>query len=157
VHDAYSPVGYIYRADQYCLDCIPKVAAKPNEYGLDEYGKRRVMVRNGGNGLAPKQCNCTECRLDRMAKARGIDRYDESSYDSDDFPKSIPYFNDIHEECGPEHYGYGPDDPEWREQYCGSTCAKCHAVIDGTEYHDGEGHWTVVCPVWLERKENGFQ
>lgn len=152
-HEAYGPVGYDYNADHYCLDCIPNVAAKPNTYGLDEHGKRRVMERFGGNGTSRTECNCTECRLDRMAKARGINRMDESSFDSGEFPKAIPYFNDLHCECGPEGYGYGPEDPEWREQYCNATCAKCHAVIDGTVLFNSE----EVCPVWHSRKENDFK
>lgn len=141
-HEAYSPVGYAYNADNYCLGCIPTVLFE--RYGSDGYGINR--------------CNCTEHRLDSIAVTAGIaDRMDESSFDSGDFPKSISYHNDIHYECGPESYGYGPEDPEWREQYCGATCARCHAVIDGTEYDDGEGHWTIVCPVWLDRKEKGFR
>src|ERR1700744_945417 len=98
-HEAYSPVGYDYRAAHYCLDCIPAVAAKPNEYGFPVKGKGDKPVgtkRNGGSGYSRKDCNCTEHRLDRMAAARGIDRHDESSYDMDDFPKHIPYFNNIH-------------------------------------------------------------
>ncbi|HZZ17165.1 MAG TPA: hypothetical protein VFE08_14520 [Candidatus Sulfotelmatobacter sp.] len=137
MHDIYPPVGYAYRADQYCLDCIPTVLF--NRYGSDGYGINL--------------CNCCECRLDRIAETAGIaDRMDESSYDMDTFPKSIPYFNEVHIECGPTYYGYGPDDPEWLQQYCGATCAKCHCVIDGTEYHDGE----EKCPVWIQRKDNGF-
>jgi len=155
-HEAYSPVGYIYNADQYCLDCIPSVAAKPNEYGFPVKGKGdkpAVTKRNGGNGYRRGECNCTECRLDRMAAARGIDRMDESSFDSSDFPKGIPYFNDQHAECGPEGYGYGPEDPEWQLPYCNSTCAKCHSVIDGTVQFDS----IEVCPVWHHRKEEGFK
>ena len=161
-HEAYSPVGYDYRAEHYCLDCIAAVVAP--DY-LTAY-------------IQADGCNCTECVLDRIADDRGaisyyyydgddvleptphyrgIDRHDEASYDMGDFPKHIPYPNEIHIECGPESYGYGPEDPEWREQYCDATCARCHSVIDGSEYYDGEGHWETVCPVWLNRKEEGFK
>lgn len=126
-HEAYSPVGYIYRAEQYCLECICDVV--------------------GTDGIVRNACGCEECRLDRMAITRGIDRYDEWSYDSDDFPKSIPYHNDLHAECGPESYGYGPDDPEWDLQYCGAYCAKCHEVIDGVSHIDGPD----TCPVYDNR------
>ena len=146
-HEAYSPVGYIYNADQYCLDCIPKVIYKPNAYGLDDYGNKRVMERFGGTGIS-RGCNCTECRLDRIARARGIDRHDEYSFDSDNFPKAIGYFSDLHCECGPEYYGYGPEDPEWQQQYCGATCARCHEVIDGVSKIDGPD----VCPVFDNRE-----
>lgn len=140
-HEMYGPVGYIYQGDQYCLDCIPSVVA---------WNYRTTYIQADG-------CNCAECVLDRIADDRGINPYDERSFDSGDFPKAISYFNDIHAECGPEGYGYGPDDPEWREQYCNATCGKCHAVIDGTVLFDGEGHWEVKCPVWLNRKEEGFK
>jgi hypothetical protein len=149
-HLAYSPVGYDFRADHYCLDCIPKVASIPNVYGLDDHGVKRVITRNGGTGYHKNACNCCECRLDRMAAARGIDRMDEGSYDSGDFPKSIPYHNDLHYECGPESYGYGPDDDEWQSQYCGAVCAACHAVIDGVSKIDGPD----VCPTYDARMAN---
>ncbi len=154
-HEQYSPVGYIYQADNYCLDCIAKVAYVPNTYGLDDWGRKRVIDHNGGDGFRAKACNCAECRLDRIAKARGIDRYDEGSFDSDSFPKYIPYHNDIHSECGPEGYGYGPEDDEWREQYCNATCGECHEVIDGTSHWDGRT-LTNVCPVFEQRRDNDF-
>jgi hypothetical protein len=137
-HLAYSPVGYSYRADNYCLDCIPAIVAGTVGYRGDE-------------------CNCAECQLDRIAAVRDIDRYDERSFDSGDFPKSISYHNDLHVECGPESYGYGPEDPEWRQQYCDATCARCHEVIDGTEDYDSESHYVIACPTWLDRKEKGFR
>jgi hypothetical protein len=136
MHEAYSPVGYIFRADQYCLDCIPFVVAP---------GRRSKK-----NGFVVKGCNCCECKLDRMAAARGIDRSNEWSFDSDDFPKAIAYHNDQHAECGPEYYGYGPADPEWQSAYCGSVCAACHTVIDGESQLDGPD----LCPVFANRKRN---
>lgn len=147
-HEAYSPVGYDFRADHYCLDCIPKVAAKPNERYRSPFGGAEVVIRNGGDGRSPRGCNCTECRLDRMAKARGIDRMDERSFDSGDFPKAIPYHNDLHCECGPQHYGYEQGDPEWDLPYCGATCARCHEVIDGTSRLDGPDQ----CPAFANRE-----
>jgi len=133
-HEAYSPVGYIYNADVYCLDCIPTVLFK--RYGSDGYGINR--------------CNCCECRLDSIAvTARIAARNDESSFDSGDFPKSIPYHNDLHSECGPEYYDYGPDDPEWEMQYCGAYCARCHDVIDGNSHIDGPD----TCPAFDNRKD----
>lgn len=84
-----------------------------------------------------------------MAEARNINRQDEYSFDSDNFPKAIPYHNDIHSECGPEGYGYGPTDPEFQKQYCNATCGKCHAVIDGVSKLDGPD----VCPVFDNRED----
>jgi hypothetical protein len=152
-HVAYAPVGYDYRADSYCLDCIPKVAAKPNTYGLDEHGVRRVMQRNGGSGLRPGNCACAECRLDRMAAARGIDRMDERSFDSGDFPKHIPYHNDGHSECGPDG-GYDDDDPDWAwtidRQFCNLRCSRCGDVIDGVSQLDGPD----ICPVFANHERS---
>ena len=115
-HDIYSPVGYIYNADQYCLDCIPHVLF--GRYKSDGYGINR--------------CNCAECRLDSIAVTAGIaDRYDEHSFDSGDFAKAIPYHNDIHAECQLE----GSWEPHWN---CDARCGRCGDVIDD----DGNGH----CP-----------
>lgn len=140
-HEAYSPVGYSYQADNYCLDCIPLVVRIPNLYGLDERGRKKIAVNNGGTGYQRGQCNCAECRLDRIAKSRGIDRMDESSFDMDDFPKSIPYHNDGHSEC------VTPNDPNADDDYpngaCYFYCSKCHEVIDGVSKLDGPD----VCPV----------
>lgn len=147
-HVAYEPVGYDFNADHYCLDCIVAVIFKPNETYASPFGGHTVVIRNGGNGTSRRECNCTEHRLDRIAAARGINRMDERSFDSGDFPKAIPYHNDLHSECGPEHYGYGPDDPEWQSQYCGATCARCHAVIDGVSKLDGPD----VCPAFDNRE-----
>lgn len=141
-HEAYAPVGYDYRADHYCLDCIPAFAAG---------GESRLACYMQDDG-----CNCTECVLDRIADDRDIDRYDESSYDMDTFPKAIPYHNDLHSECGPEGYGYGKDDPEWEKQYCNDACANCGTPIDGTDHYDGQ-EYEYVCPAWLNRKENEFK
>ncbi len=147
-HEAYAPVGYAYQAANYCLDCIPVVIYKPNTYGLNVQGRKCVIDRFGGNGFKAKACNCAECRLDRIAQARGIDRMNEGSFDSGDFPKHIPYHNDLHSECGPQYYGYGPDDPEWEQQYCGATCSKCHDVIDGVSM----GAKPDVCPEFDNRE-----
>jgi len=137
-HVAYSPVGYDYRAEHYCLDCIPEMIG----------GHPRSLSA----GFRAKECNCCECRLDRIATDRGIDRYNERSFDMDTFPKSIPYHNDLHVECGPQSYGYGPGDPEWELQYCDATCSNCHVVIDGTDHWDGHS-WESVCPAFKNRME----
>ena len=107
-HLAYPPVGYDYQADHYCLYCIPAVVAGTVGYRQDE-------------------CNCAECQLDRIAAVRGINREDERSYDMDAFPKAIPYFSDIHAECGPNGIGCREDEAP----ACYARCAKCGQVIDG--------------------------
>lgn len=58
-------VGYIYKADIYCPGCIL------GELGAGVYG------------------GTTEQSLSRLADERGIDRFDEYSFDSDEFPKVV--------------------------------------------------------------------
>lgn len=126
-HLKYSPVGYAYQADNYCLDCIPAIAAASKGQGLHEVRNaetedwkavvERTYIQDDG-------CNCAECVLDRIASDHGIDRCDERSFDSGDFPKSIPYFNDIHIECD-------PPSTEYPNGVCDARCVRCHEVIDG--------------------------
>lgn len=125
-HVKYSPVGYSYAADMYCLDCISRVL-------FGRYGHSRV-----GRG-----CGCAECRLDRLAVTAGIDRYDEGSFDSDDFPKGIAYHNDLHAECAMDEFS---DEPRW---LCHDRCARCHEVIDGTSHIGGPD----TCPSMPEEEE----
>ncbi len=106
-HTRYSPVGYIYDSDAFCTDCTPgAVCAEWKSY------------RRGGS------CNCAECLLDRIAEGDGIERRDEYTFDSGTFPKSIPYHNDLHSECGAEYSGDGLP-------HCYERCGNCHEVIDG--------------------------
>ena len=62
-------VGYSYKAANYCNDCIVKEVA----------------------GITPKHylTGDTEYALSYIAKNMNIDRMDERTYDSDDFPKVI--------------------------------------------------------------------
>lgn len=109
-HDIYPPAGYDYRAEHYCLDCIPVVAC-----GSDS----QIILNPVFN-----ECGCTECKLDRLAVVREINRQDEASYDMDSFPKGIPYHNDLHAECGDSEREAG-------DSVCYERCARCSAVIDG--------------------------
>lgn len=61
-------VGYAYKADLYCPDCILDLCSEGEEYD----------PRAG-----------TEENLDRYAERLGIDREDERSFDSDVFPKVV--------------------------------------------------------------------
>lgn len=61
--------GYTYQADNYCRRCIIAVLDAPE------------LALHGDTD--PEEC------LDIVAEARGIDRYDERSFDSNDFPKVI--------------------------------------------------------------------
>lgn len=62
-------VAYTYKADTYCVRCIAgKVVSKV---------------------ITLYEAAESEKFLDTVAEARGIDRYDERSFDSDDFPKVV--------------------------------------------------------------------
>lgn len=62
-------VGYQYRAEQYCPDCLVRV--------LTPAGHNQVIA------------GTTEAMLDALADAAGVNREDEYTFDSDDFPKVI--------------------------------------------------------------------
>lgn len=64
-------VGYTYKADVYCPEDVVKEVCK--NQGIE------------GHGLS----HIPEEALDLMARFRGIDRYEEKTFDSDDFPKVI--------------------------------------------------------------------
>lgn len=93
-------VGYTFRADQFCPRCI-------------------VNQVNGHHPNAvnrtAKECASAEDSLDIIAERLGgnFDRYDERSFDSDDFPKVI--FRDMLDSS------YNDDGPE--------RCGQCHEVL----------------------------
>jgi len=66
-------LGYTYRAETYCGECIFDAVGTTRGDLLDAYPP----------GLAP------EPWLDRCAELLGIDRGREASFDSEDFPKAI--------------------------------------------------------------------
>jgi hypothetical protein len=74
-------VAYGYNADIYCPRCI--IAALPTAEG----------GAFDGWALAPGVRMSTEDNLDKLADAFGIDREDERSFDSGEFPKVV--FRDI--------------------------------------------------------------
>lgn len=63
--------GYIYCADIYCPACI-----------VEE------MIRRREASPGARDMDVEEV-LDQIASANAIDRYDESSYDSGEFPKVV--------------------------------------------------------------------
>lgn len=75
---AWEIVGYTYNADNYCSgSCV--IDALPTGSG----------ERYDGWKLAHGVRMSTEDNLDEIAAAFGIDRNDEYSYDSSEFPKVI--------------------------------------------------------------------
>lgn len=87
-------VGYTYAADNYCPDCMRTIAA----YALAGPGEAAFMGR-------PTDGDNTEEFLDRWAAREGVDREDEHSFDSGDFPKTITtqQLDDEDEHCGECH------------------------------------------------------
>ena len=86
-------VGYTYRAATYCTssECIPLATRDGEDFD--------------GWALAPGIYMTTEDNLSEIALAFGIDRDDESTFDSDYFPKvilSTMVDGDICETCGDE-------------------------------------------------------
>ena len=83
---SYDVVGYSYRADNYCLtDIVEKVYTD--------------------NGWVPPTTVYLghEHNLDVLAQGLGIDRRDERTFDSDDFPKVIladQSCDVVHDLCG---------------------------------------------------------
>lgn len=65
-------VAYTFQADTYCPDCIGELVYHPN-------GDAAAAYPDGG----------AEAQLDWVADALGIDRGDEHTFDSGDFPKVV--------------------------------------------------------------------
>lgn len=74
---AWDIAAYTYRASIYCPTCI--IASLPTGPDGAFYGWKDVSI-------PPMSA---EDNLDEIAAAFGIDRQDEYSFDSDDFPKVI--------------------------------------------------------------------
>lgn len=64
-------VGYTFKADEYCPGCVIKQLAPPC--------------------FNPVEGTTAEEVLDLLASKRDIDRQDETSFDSGDFPKVVFY------------------------------------------------------------------
>lgn len=73
-------VGYTYRADNYCPRCVMDVVTPENDEDGPYAGWRF------GDGAKPQS---VESDLDEIALAFGIDRMDECTYDSGEFPKVV--------------------------------------------------------------------
>jgi len=87
MHTDTDTIGYTYRADHYCPDCIGP-----------------AMTPHGSNRPGLVQRHGTEHTLDQLADAAGIDRGDESTFDSGDFPKidSADTLRDGYADGGPD-------------------------------------------------------
>ena len=88
-------VAYTYQAELLCPDCVL--------VAVDTYH----LPNEDAEGA-----------LDRAARLRGIDREDESSFDSDEFPKVV-FADSI------ESYVTGRDPATGREMWSGEHCGNC--------------------------------
>ena len=70
-------VGYTFQADTYCSGCV-----------IDQLPTGPGQMYDGW-ALAPGVSMPVEDNLDEIAIAFGIDRNDETTFDSSDFPKVI--------------------------------------------------------------------
>lgn len=79
--------GYTFRADIYCPSCIGREISE--------------FVRESGGSL-PEGLNRwqVEAALDAIAEVLKVDRDDEVTFDSDDFPKVILSIEDDGLACG---------------------------------------------------------
>lgn len=97
-------VAYTYRADIYCPDCIiDQLPTGPDEM-FDGWA-----IADGADYIS------TEDNLSEIAAAFQIDRFDESSFDSSDFPKVVfdsqIEFTEYCGQCGAEIIeGLEPED-----------------------------------------------
>ena len=99
-------VGYAYQADLVCPPCILVLVQKDRAEHFD-----------------------AEQGLDVAAKSLGINRENESSFDSDVFPKVI-FGDQVHYTCIREN-GYEPGQ-------CGDQCGQCYEHL-GSECPNKEG------------------
>lgn len=74
---AWDIVAYTFKADTYCPECIIGQLPTGEDEAFDGWGL--------GNGVYLS----TEDNLSEIAYAFGIDREDEYSFDSGDFPKVV--------------------------------------------------------------------
>lgn len=106
---SYDIVGYTYKADNYCHGCIRTAMGM-------QYRTVPVTMLDEAFDVAPVMPYDIEAMLHVFAQLDGIDRYDERTYDSGDFPKVI-FADMVHDSCSEEN-GY-------ETGQCGDQCGKC--------------------------------
>lgn len=130
----YGPVGYDYQSDSY----------HPSD--LIE-----VLIRQGHLSPAARSMN-PEDALDQLADSMGIDRNDERSFDSGEFPKVILY-HDWDEEQDPtyhrtaSHRGSAKD--RFRRRVESRRAAKIRSLAYTNEYGVRENDIRVGQNVWI--------
>jgi hypothetical protein len=112
----YDIVGYVYKTDTYCPDCILRV------------------FHDSPTGQPPIAGMTIEQHLDVVARMRGINRADQSSFDNGEFP--VPMFRQDLTPC--EHcmteFGIDGDDEEFDCGICDGVgnnefCGRCRLTL----------------------------
>jgi hypothetical protein len=99
-------VGYVYQADVWCDDCARELAIH--------------QAAALGDATAWGDCGTAEEILGAWASLAAIDRHDERSFDSGDFPKVV-FADAVHDVCTADN-GYEPGQ-------CGDQCGQCGEPI----------------------------
>ena len=99
-------VAYTFQADTHCVRCIVKVLPAGDGQPFDGWA-----LAEGADPMS------TEANLSEIAAAFGIDREDESSFDSGDFPKVV-FADSVNSSTG--------EDGRVDYEHCG-TCGDCIA------------------------------
>lgn len=74
---SYTIVGFTYQGDLHCIDCVSELVAK-------------AIDKTGIVFIGRQDWETTDEYLDRAAPFLGVrDRYDETTFDSDTFPKVV--------------------------------------------------------------------
>ena len=102
-----SIVGYTYNTENYCPDDMRDIAIR--------------KARELGDATMWGDCGSPEEIIGTWASLEGIDRYDERTYDSGDFPKVI-LSTGVHDVCTTSE-GYDPGQ-------CGDYCCVCLYPLD---------------------------
>lgn len=111
--------GYQFHAEFLCPFCMEKVA--------------KARLTELGDATMWGDCGDSEQLLRAWANLEGIDRKDEATFDSGNFPKVVHAegnpFQPIHQGCTLSN-GYEPGQ-------CNDTCAMCHNPLGDEDCPNG--------------------
>lgn len=103
-------IGYTFNTDIYCADgCILVALGQVTQEQMDAATYITELTAHFGESTV-------EDTLGVIASRRGIDRMNERSYDSGDFPQVVFHYHEFLDYC--------------------PRCAGCHAPLDGFDPAD---------------------
>lgn len=118
-------VGYTFRADTYCSACVTLALPTGEDEPFDGWALVPGTHEYEAVTLGDRQA--TESNLSEIATAFGIDRDDETTFDSGDFPKVV--FRDSASDYAHTHDGQ----PE-RCGMCGEPLTEPDDLDDGPHF-----------------------